>query len=51
MIPTKTPILLIINKIDLVKDKNKILALMKSDDGSINLKEIIPTSVKKKIIY
>ena len=48
MIPTKTPILLIINKIDLVKDKNKILALMKSADGMDKFKEIIPTSVKKK---
>ena len=48
MIPNSTPILLIINKIDLIKDKSKILALMSEADHLDKFEEIVPTSVKKK---
>jgi GTP-binding protein Era len=48
MIPSSTPILLIINKIDLIKDKSKILALMSEADQLDKFEEIVPTSVKKK---
>ena len=48
MIPGSTPILLIINKIDLIKDKSKILALMGEADQLDKFEEIVPTSVKKK---
>ena len=48
MIPSSTPILLIINKIDLIKDKSKILALMSEADKLGKFEEIVPTSVKKK---
>ena len=48
MIPNSTPILLIINKIDLIKDKSKILALMSEADQLDKFEEIVPTSVKKK---
>jgi len=48
MIPSSTPILLIINKIDLIKDKSKILALMREADQLDKFEEIVPTSVKKK---
>jgi GTP-binding protein Era len=48
MIPGSTPILLIINKIDLIKDKSKILALMSEADQLDKFEEIVPTSVKKK---
>ena len=48
MIPSSTPILLIINKIDLLKDKSKILALMSEADQLAKFEEIVPASVKKK---
>ena len=48
MIPSSTPILLIINKIDLIKDKSKILALISEADLLDKFEEIVPTSVKNK---
>jgi len=48
MIPESTPTVLVINKIDQLKDKNKLLGLM-GNLGKLELfKEIIPTSVKKE---
>ena len=37
-----------INKIDLIKDKSKILALISEADQLDKFEEIVPTSVKKK---
>ena len=48
MIPESTPTVLVINKIDQLKDKNKLLGLM-GNLGKLELfEEIIPTSVKKE---
>jgi len=48
MIPESTPTMLVINKIDQLKDKNKLLGLIKDFSQSNRFKEIIPTSIKKK---
>tara|TARA_B100000780_G_scaffold219746_1_gene158803 strand:- start:329 stop:1222 length:894 start_codon:yes stop_codon:yes gene_type:complete len=48
MIPESTPTVLVINKIDQLKDKNKLLGLM-GNLGKLELfEEIIPISVKKE---
>jgi len=48
MIPKKTPIILVINKVDLLKDKSKILKLIQTCKDYNRFEEIIPTSVKKE---
>ena len=48
MIPTDTPAVLVINKVDLMKDKEKLLGLMKTFDTLERFEAIVPTSVKKK---
>lgn len=48
MIPESTPTMLVINKIDQLKDKNKLLGLIKDFSQSNRFKEIIPTSIKKE---
>ena len=48
MIPEKTPIILVINKVDRLKEKSKLLELIQVFKESERYKEIIPTSVKKK---
>ena len=48
MIPKETPIILVINKVDCLKDKTKILELIQIFKENDRFKEIIPTSVKKK---
>ena len=48
MIPKETPIILVINKVDCLKDKTKILELIQVFKENDRFKEIIPTSVKKK---
>ena len=47
MIPGETPVVLAINKVDLLKDKNKLLGYIKELDGIGRFQSIIPTSVKK----
>ena len=48
MIPEETPIILVINKVDRLKEKSKLLELIQVFKESERYKEIIPTSVKKK---
>ena len=48
MIPNETPIVLVINKVDCLKDKTKLLELIQVFKENDRYKEIIPTSVKKK---
>ena len=48
MIPDETPVVLAINKVDLMKDKAKLLGLIKAFDALNRFKVIVPTSVKKK---
>jgi GTP-binding protein Era len=48
MIPESTPTMLVINKIDQLKDKNKLLGLIKDFSQSNRFKEISPTSIKKE---
>ena len=48
MIPEETPIILVINKVDRLKEKSKLLELIQVFKKSERYKEIIPTSVKKK---
>jgi len=48
MIPKETPIILVINKVDCLKDKTKLLELIQVFKENNRFKEIIPTSVKKK---
>ena len=48
MIPKETPIILVINKVDCLKDKTKLLGLIQVFKENERYKEIIPTSVKKK---
>jgi GTP-binding protein Era len=48
MIPKETPIVLVINKVDCLKDKTKLLELIQVFKENDRYKEIIPTSVKKK---
>ena len=48
MIPKETPIVLVINKVDCLKDKTKLLELIQVFKEDDRYKEIIPTSVKKK---
>ena len=47
MIPEDTPIILVINKVDRLKEKIKILELINVFKENSRYKEIIPTSVKK----
>lgn len=47
MMPQETPIVLAINKVDLMKDKNKLLEFISELDGIRRFATIIPTSVKK----
>tara|TARA_B110000305_G_scaffold234633_1_gene292984 strand:+ start:12 stop:890 length:879 start_codon:yes stop_codon:yes gene_type:complete len=47
MIPDDTPIILVINKVDRLKEKTKILELINVFKENSRYKEIIPTSVKK----
>ena len=47
MIPEDTPIILVINKVDRIKEKTKILELINVFKENSRYKEIIPTSVKK----
>ena len=48
MIPEDTPIILVINKVDRLKEKTKILELINVFKENSRYKEIIPTSVKKR---
>ena len=48
MIPKKTPVILVINKVDLLKDKSKLLKLIQTCKDYNCFEEIIPTSVKKE---
>ena len=48
MIPEETPIILVINKVDRLKEKSKLLELIQVFKENERYKEIIPTSVKKK---
>jgi len=48
MIPKETPIILVINKVDCLKDKTKLLGLIQVFKENNRYKEIILTSVKKK---
>ena len=48
MIPEETPIILVINKVDRLKEKSKLLELIQVFKENNRYKEIIPTSVKKK---
>ena len=48
MIPEETPIILVINKVDRLKEKSKLLEIIQVFKESERYKEIIPTSVKKK---
>lgn len=45
---TKTPVFLLLNKIDLLKDKKKLLPLIESYQRLHNFKEVIPLSALKK---
>ena len=47
MIPEVTPIVLAINKVDLLKEKSKLLGFIKELDAIERFKAIVPTSVKK----
>lgn len=49
MIPKKTPVILVINKVDRLRDKSRILELIKEFKDNNRFEEIIPTSVKKQI--
>ncbi len=48
MIPKKTPVILVINKVDLLKDKSRLLKLIQTCKDYNCFEEIIPTSVKKE---
>ena len=48
MIPTTTPTVLVINKVDQLKDKNKLLGLIDNLAKLQVFKDIIPASVKKE---
>ena len=48
MIPKETPIILVINKVDCLKDKTKLLELIQVFKDNDRYKEIIPISIKKK---
>ena len=48
MIPNETPVINLINKIDLVKNKNKILELIDINSELKIFKKIIPASIKLK---
>ena len=47
MIPEVTPIVLAINKVDLLKEKSKLLGFIKELDAIDRFKAIVPISVKK----
>ena len=49
MIPKKTPVILVINKVDRLRDKSRILELINEFKDNNRFEEIIPTSVKKQI--
>ena len=48
MISSDIPIVLVINKVDLMKDKEKLLELIRTFDKLERFEVIVPTSVKKK---
>lgn len=48
MIPKETPVILVINKVDRLKEKSKLLGLIQKFNENGQYKQIIPTSVKKK---
>ena len=48
MISADIPIVLVINKVDLMKDKEKLLGLIRTFDKLERFEVIVPTSVKKK---
>ena len=48
MIPAATPTVLVINKVDQLKDKNKLLGLIDNLAKLQVFKDIIPASVKKE---
>lgn len=48
MISADIPIVLVINKVDLMKDKEKLLGLIRTFDELERFEVIVPTSVKKK---
>lgn len=48
MISVDIPIVLVINKVDLMKDKEKLLGLIRTFDKLERFEVIVPTSVKKK---
>ena len=48
MISADIPIVLVINKVDLMKDKEKLLGLIRTFDSLERFEVIVPTSVKKK---
>ncbi|MFL2980740.1 MAG: GTPase Era [Methylophilaceae bacterium] len=49
MIPKKIPVILVINKVDRLRDKSRILELINEFKDNNSFEEIIPTSVKKQI--
>ena len=49
MIPKKTPVILVINKVDRLRDKSRILELINEFKDNNRFEEIIPISVKKQI--
>lgn len=49
MIPKKIPVILVINKVDRLRDKSRILELINEFKDNNRFEEIIPTSVKKQI--
>lgn len=48
MIPKNTPAILAMNKIDLIKDKNKLLSFIEAYGKFECFKSIVPISIKKK---
>ncbi|MDC0182669.1 GTPase Era [Nitrosomonadales bacterium] len=48
MVPKKIPVILVINKVDRLRDKSRILELINEFKKNDHFKEIIPTSVKKQ---
>ena len=48
MIPEDTPVVLAINKVDLLKDKSRLLGLIKTFDALGRFEAIVPTSVNKE---
>ena len=48
MIPRETPAILAMNKIDLIKDKNKLLSFIDDYQKRGRFEAILPISIKKK---